>query len=108
MAWVLPVLIGVANVMEVITFIQFIEEEAIQSAALGTFLALRAGTLAGATKGITRVDECNVHLRAINDSFGYIAIYSQGCFSDFCDATDTNLEIYRDILYARMKQAAGG
>ncbi|GAI94785.1 unnamed protein product, partial [marine sediment metagenome] len=32
MAWVLAALEGVANVMEIITFVQFIEEEAIQSA----------------------------------------------------------------------------
>jgi len=103
MAWILPVLTGIANVMEVLTFIQFIEEEAIQSAALGTFLALRAGTNKGAAWGMHRVDVCCTHLEAINDTLGWIAPYSQGCFSDFAEATRTNLEIYNDILYARMK-----
>ena len=42
MAWVLPVVKGLVMVMEAITFIQFIEEEAIQSAGLGAFLAIRS------------------------------------------------------------------
>ncbi len=35
MAFLIPVLTGMANVMEIVTFIQFIEEEAIQSASHG-------------------------------------------------------------------------
>lgn len=104
MAWILPVITGIANVMEILTFIQFIEEEAIQSAALGTFLALRAGTMQGASKGMHRVDVCCTHLEAINNTLGWIAPYSKGCFSDFAEATRTNLEIYMDIIYAKMKE----
>jgi hypothetical protein len=104
MAWILPILTGIANVMEVVTFIQFIEEEAIQSAALGTFLALRSNSYRAAVLGIHRVDECCSHLELINEYFGWIAPYSQGCFYDFCKATRTNLEIYNDLLYARIKE----
>ncbi|GAH64409.1 unnamed protein product [marine sediment metagenome] len=48
MAAILPIIMGIANVMEIVTFIQFIEEEAIQSAALGVFLAIRGKSYRGA------------------------------------------------------------
>ncbi|MBA7693496.1 hypothetical protein ES703_102079 [subsurface metagenome] len=104
MAWVLPVLVGVANVMEVVTFIQFIEEEAIQSAALGVFLAIRSRSWRGASLGITLLrGELLPHLKAINDTAGWLAPYSKGCFSDFIKASEINLEIYDDILFAHRK-----
>jgi len=104
MAWVLPVVKGLVNIMEIITFIQFIEEEAIQSAALGVFLAIRARSNRGAVLGILLLEnELIPHLRLINDSIGWLAPYSKGCFADFALAQETNLEIYKDILYAKKK-----
>ncbi|MBA7622320.1 hypothetical protein ES703_29695 [subsurface metagenome] len=104
MAWILPVLKGIANVMEVVTFIQFIEEEAIQSASLGVFLAIRAKSMRGAVLGMQLLQgELIPHLKDINQYCGWIAPYSQGCFADFVKATETNLEIYRDILFAKKK-----
>ena len=41
MSWVLPVVTQAFSIMETVAFIQFIEEEAIQSASLGVFLAIR-------------------------------------------------------------------
>ena len=102
-AWLL-ILQGVANVMEVITFIQFIEEEAIQSASLGVFLAIRGKSYRGASLGITLLRGTLIpHLKDINDVVGWMAPYSQGCFADFILATETNLEIYEDILFAKKK-----
>ena len=102
MAWILVALEGVVNVMEVVTFIQFIEEEAIQSAALGVFLAIRGKSYHGATLGITLLRDTLIpHLKDINDYAGWLAPYSKGCFADFILATETNLEIYQDILYAK-------
>jgi len=102
MAWILPVVAGVANVMEVVTFIQFIEEEAIQSAALGVFLAIRSKSFRGASLGITLLrGELIPHLKTINETVGWLAPYSKGCFADFVKASETNLEIYDDILFAR-------
>lgn len=104
MAWILPVVAGVANIMEVITFIQFIEEEAIQSAALGVFLSIRSRSYRGASLGITLLrGELIPHLKAINDTIGWLAPYSKGCFADFIKATETNLAIYDDILFAAKK-----
>ena len=104
MAWILPVVAGVANIMEVITFIQFIEEEAIQSAALGVFLAIRGKSYHGANLGITLLrGQLIPHLKAINETVGWLAPYSKGCFADFVIAQETNLEIYEDILFARKK-----
>jgi len=37
MAFLLPILAGIANVMEIVTFIQFIEEEAIQTCSMATW-----------------------------------------------------------------------
>jgi hypothetical protein len=104
MAWILPVLVGIANIMEVVTFIQFIEEEAIQSASLGVFLAIRAKSMKGAVLGIQLLqDELIPHLKAINENIGWMAPYSKGCFADFIKATETNVVIYQDILFAKKK-----
>ncbi len=100
-AWVV-LIAGVANVMEVVTFIQFIEEEAIQSAGLGTYLALRAGVSTGVTKGIHRMDVCCTHLEGMNDQVGWLAPYSKWPFQDFAEATRTNIDIFQDILFARL------
>ena len=102
-AWLLIVQ-GIANVMEVITFIQFIEEEAIQSASLGVFLAIRGKSYRGASLGMTLLQGTLIpHLKDINLSVGWMAPYSQGCFADFILATETNLEIYQEILFAHNK-----
>lgn len=104
MAGIIALLEGVANIMETVTFIQFIEEEAIQSAALGVFLAIRGKSYPGASKGITLLrGQLLPNLRYINDNAGWLAPYSKGPFHDFCDATETNLEIYEDILFAHKK-----
>lgn len=104
MAWIMPVVEGLANVMEIVTFIQFIEEEAIQSAALGTFLAIRSGSTRGTTLGITQCRTVCTHLKTINDNIGWMAPYSKGCFADFIASTETNIEIYEELLYAKYKQ----
>jgi len=104
MAFLIPILVGLANVMEIVTFIQFIEEEAIQSASLGVFLAIRGKSYRGASLGITLLRGTLIpHLRDINDAVGWMAPYSKGCFEDFILATETNLNIYEDILFARKK-----
>lgn len=89
---------GLQDMMSAITFIQFIEEEAIQSAALGTFLALRHGSNRGAALGIAQTRVICDHLKLINDNLGWAAPYSKGCFQDFLAATLVNLDIYDDIL----------
>jgi len=104
MAALLAVLEGISNVMEIVTFIQFIEEEAIQSAALGVFLAIRNKSYSGASLGITLLrGELIPHLKEINDYAGYLAPYSKGCFADFIKASETNLEIYESILFGHKK-----
>ncbi|MBA7587274.1 hypothetical protein ES708_29299 [subsurface metagenome] len=101
MAAILAALTGIANLMEIITFIQFIEEEAIQSAGLGVYLAIRGKSYRGASLGITLLrGQLIPHLKEINEYAGYAAPYSQGCFADFIVAAETNLEIYEDILFA--------
>jgi hypothetical protein len=107
MAWVLPVLEGVTEVMSVVTFIQFIEEEAIQSAALGTYLALKAGVMPAVTKGMYRYDTIVTHLEAINSNLGWLAPYSKWVFQDFCEASRTNLAIFNDLIYARLAAKGG-
>ncbi|MBA7563519.1 hypothetical protein ES708_05178 [subsurface metagenome] len=104
MAAILAALTGVANLMEIITFIQFIEEEAIQSASLGVFLAIKAKSYRGASLGITLLRGRLIpNLKDINEYAGYAAPYSQGCFADFILAAETNLEIYEDILFGHKK-----
>jgi len=101
MAAILPIIKGLQQVMEIVTFIQFIEEEAIQSAGLGVFMAIRGKSYKGASLGITLLRGTLIpHLKDINLALGWIAPYSVGCFADFILATETNLEIYEDILFA--------
>ncbi|GAH77337.1 unnamed protein product, partial [marine sediment metagenome] len=86
MAALMPILKGLVNVMEIVTFIQFIEEEAIQSAALGVFLAIRGKSYRGASLGITLLRGRLIpHLEDINLAVGWMAPYSVGCFSDFIE-----------------------
>lgn len=104
MAFLLPILLGIANVMEIVTFIQFIEEEAIQSASLGVFLAIRGRSHAAAVQAMSLLEFTLIpHLKDINDYVGWMAPYSKGPFADFVLATQTNLEIYKDIVFARKK-----
>ena len=99
-AW-LALVGGLANVMEIITFIQFIEEEAIQSAGLGVFMAIRGKSYKGASLGMSLLRGTLIpHLEDINDAVGWMAPYSQGCFADFVLAAKTNLEIYEDVMFA--------
>jgi len=101
MAWILAALEGVANLMETITFVQFIEEEAIQSASLGVFLAIRQKNNKAAYRGINLLQYTLIpHLREYNDYAGWIALYSKFCFEDFIAATEANLEVYKDLTLA--------
>lgn len=104
MGWVLPVIKGVLDVMSAITFIQFIEEEAIQSAGLGAFLAIRSRDYNSAWLAIHLLeDELVPHLDSINSSVGWIAIYSKGAFYDFIQAQKTNIVIYKNLCTAGKK-----
>ena len=107
MSWIMPVITGVQWVMEVITFIQFIEEEAIQSAALGAFLAIRSKDFNSAWLAINLLEnELLPHLEAVNENLGWIAIYSQGAFRDFAIAGRTNVEIYKQLCTLKGKTGA--
>lgn len=104
MAWVMPVIKGVFAVMEVVAFIQFIEEEAIQSAALGAFLAIRQRNTKAAWKAIILLEtEIIPHLDRINREIGWASPYSQGCFRDFIVASQLNVEIYKELCFAMPK-----
>lgn len=94
---------GIMDVMSAATFIQFIEEEAIQSAALGTFLALRHGSYRGAALAMNRTYDLCDNLQVLNDHIGWMAPYSKHCFEDFIAATRTNLEVYTDIITLKGK-----
>ncbi|GAH74580.1 unnamed protein product [marine sediment metagenome] len=104
MAWVMPAITGVWAVMEVVAFIQFIEEEAIQSAALGAFLAIRQRNTKAAWKAIILLEtEIIPHLDRINREIGWASPYSWGCFHDFVVASQLNVEIYKELCFAMPK-----
>lgn len=104
MAWVLPILVGVANVMETVTFIQFIQEEAIQACGLGIFLAIRQRRYSVASQGCDVLEGTLLyHLQLVNATVGWLAPASKGAFMDFILATQTNLAMYRELLYAAPK-----
>jgi hypothetical protein len=104
MSWVLPVLTGVAEVMSAVTFIQFIEEESIQACMLGSFLALKAKNYKAANIAIQRTQgTLLLHLKLINESMGWLAPYSKGCFQDYVIATETLLEVYYQLFIQAQK-----
>lgn len=98
MSWVFPVIGQVEFVMSTVAFIQFIEEEAIQSAALGVFLAIRQRNYSAAWKAIDLLDkELIPHLEQVNTALSWLCPYAQGCFYDFVVASKMNVEIYKDL-----------
>lgn len=108
MAWIMPVLGGVMDVMSAVTFIQFIEEEAIQACQLGAYMAFRQKRYraAGLAMQVTR-SQLLYHLKAINEIVGFMAPYSKGAFQDFITATETTLEVYDDLLMGAAMEAKG-
>jgi len=108
MAWVMPVLGGVLKVMEAVTFIQFIEEEAIQACQLGTYMAFRQKRYKAAARSmqVTR-STLLYHLKAVNEIVGFLAPYSMGAFQDFVTATESTLDTYDDLLMGAATEARG-
>lgn len=104
MSWVMPVVTGAFSLMETVAFIEFIEEEAIQSAALGAFLAIRQRNYAAAWKAINLMENDLIpHLDAVNRELSWACPYAIGPFRDFINASKTNLEIYKDLCTAGPK-----
>lgn len=98
MHWVLPVIGQIEFVMGTVAFIQFIEEESIQSAALGAFLSIRQRNYTAAWKAIDILQyELIPHLEAVNTQLSWLCPYAQGCFYDFIQASKMNVEIYKDL-----------
>lgn len=95
---------GIQDMMSAITFMQFIWEEAIQSAMLGAFLAIRHNSYQGVSWGLGAAQNAVDNLKIVNDNVGWFAPYSKVCFEDFINATYVNIEIYRDILLIAGKQ----
>jgi len=108
MAWVFPVLKGVLEVMSIVTFIQFIEEEAIQSCQLGTYMAFRQKRYKAAARSmiVTR-STLLYHLKMVNYALGIYAPYSYFAFKDFITATESTLETYEDLLWGAVEEARG-
>lgn len=98
MAWVFPVITGIAEVMSTITFIQFIEEEACQTASLGAFMAIRSRHYAAAKPCLDLIDDELVpHLKSVNETIGHLAPYSQGCFRDYIRSAQENTKVLREL-----------
>ena len=105
MAFVIPVITGLFNIMEIVAFIQFIEEEAIQSASLGVFLAIRQRNYKAAWRAIGVLEHVLIpHLEQLNLQIGWASPYSYGCFYDFVVASKLNLEIYKELCTAASRR----
>lgn len=104
MAWALPVLDGVLFVMSACTFIQFIQEEAIQSCQLACFLAFRAKNYKAVSLAMTTTRGTLLyHLQAVNENVGWLAPYSRPAFQDFITATEVTLAVYDQLLLSAIK-----
>lgn len=108
MAALLPILKGMAEAMSIVTFIQFIEEEAIQACQLGAYMAFRQKRYKAAARAmqVTR-SQLLYHLKATNDIVGTLAPYSYLAFKDFITATETTLDVYDDLLMGAAMEARG-
>ncbi len=99
--WVMPIITGAVELMSTVAFIEFIEEEAIQSAALGAFLAIRQRNYHAARLAIDLLDkELIPHLDAVNIQLSWACPYAIGPFHDFVLASKMNVEIYKELCTA--------
>jgi len=105
MSWVMPTIAGLFNVMETVTFIEFIEEEALQAVGLGIFMALRQRNTKMAWKGIIVYKDVLIpHLELIWTGIGWASPATLGCFYDFIQACKLNAEIYMELATAMAKK----
>jgi len=93
------------DVMSIVTFAQFIEEEAIQACQLGVFMALRARNYKAARQALLTTEETLLpHLKDMNTIAGWLAPYSQRSFEDFIIATEASIA----AQWMLVEQAAKG
>lgn len=98
------VLEGIADVMEAITFVEFILEEGIQACALATFMAMRAKNYKAAARAMQVCrDPLLTDLKNVNSTSGWMAIYSHFAFEDFITATETSLDTFDALLLQAAK-----
>jgi len=97
----LPIILqGIAFVMEAVTFVQFIQEEALQAAMMSVWMCTRAKRYTKAKEILDQVENRFLpNLRATNLAWGWIALYSKAAFADFADATQASIDAYKEILY---------
>lgn len=89
---------GLIDVMSIVTFIQFIQEEAIQTASLGAYMAIKNRHYSAAKPMLDLLDnELILHLALVNDTIGWLAPYSWGCFHDFTLAAWANTTVLREL-----------
>jgi hypothetical protein len=87
-------------IMESITFIEFIEEEAIQTCGLSVYLAVRQKRYAEARDALDTLEYTLLpHLRLVNQVLGPLAPYSYGSFMDYVSATQVMCNTYRAVLF---------
>jgi hypothetical protein len=97
--WIMPTIEGVAFVMESITFIEFIQEEAIQSCALAAFMAIRSKRYDAARQCLDILESTLIyHLELVNEAVGPLAPYSVGCFADFVTSAKLSAATMRSLL----------
>lgn len=105
MAFVLPTIQGIFNVMETVTFMQFIHEEAIQSCAMGVFMAIRARNYSVAWEGMRLLGDVLIpHLEAVNTALGWASPPTFWCFKDFIAASKMNLATMQDLATVGSKR----
>lgn len=104
MAWIPLIIEGLgalADIMETITFIEFIQEEAIQAAGLGAFMAMRSKQYSAASNCVATLDQVLIpNLRLVNESIGKIAVVSYYAFHDFVTASQASCDTMKQILAA--------
>lgn len=97
--WIMPIFQGLLNISESATFVQFIEEEAIQTCGMGAFLAIRAKNWKALSWCIqTLSSELIPHLKTINEIAGWLAPYSKGAFRDYVLASEVMVQVYEELL----------
>lgn len=102
---IIPVaLIALQSTMAMVTFLQFIEEEAIQACSLGVYMAMIEKQYSLAWKGIVVLEAVLIpHLEALNLQIGWIYPPTMCCFFDFVTASEMNVKIMMALATKKPK-----
>ena len=94
-AWIVA-LYGLEYALGIITFYQFILEEAIQGGCMACYIGKKYDKIGTMDPVIDRLENHTIpRLEDYNNTWGYIAIYNRGAFQAFIKASKLAVRAYK-------------